>query len=361
MVLIFMYGIILTLCYVNLHLIFRDKKRLDFDRTITALLIVIVLNVLLALYFRGNHAYGAYLYRASPFGFLYGPILYFIYKTSRDRKLGEQDFLHFLPFFISLLGYFALIFSDRFRDQFLLTYYQIHYISMCVSWLAYALWVLSSRIKKESKSTESLRIMISNALVSMLLCLSVFLMSIVYRYIYAEQFIKPDITACFIAVFMIISLILIFCYYTRFRIVVAPSVEVPAIRSLDTQQNPSYKSSFLSDQELSTYADKIIAYLQPEKFLNADLTQERLSKELKISKHDVSQVFNRSFNASFSKYINNMRIEYACTLLQSEDFNDNIDELIEQCGFNSKASFYRNFNSIKGCSPLEYRQKNIRL
>lgn len=358
MVLALMYGVILALTFVNFHLILRNENLNAFDTTIIALLIVIVLNVALALCFRGNYTYGAYLYRASPFGFLYGPILFLIFKTSRNKNLKELDILHFIPFFISLLGYFALILSDWVRDYFLVFYYQVHYIAMCASWLSYALVVLFSKVKKDQSS--KMKHLIPVILVSMLLCLSVLLMFIISRYIYALELIKPDTTASFIAVFMIISLVLIYSYYMRFRAIELPFLIKPKLESIDIQSNMSYKSSPLADKDLELYARKIENYLHQDKFLDPNLSQEILSKELRISKHDLSQVFSRTFNSNFSKYINKLRINYACRLLESEDFNENIDQLIEQCGFSSKASFYRNFTALKECSPLEFRQKQNR-
>lgn len=357
MILALFYGVILALTLVNLHLILRNKNLNAFDTTIIALLVVIVLNVVLALCFRGNYAYGAYLYRASPFGFLYGPILFLIFKTSRNRKLKELDLLHFIPFFISLLGYFALILSDWVRDYFLVTYYKIHYIAMCVSWLSYAFVVLFSKVKRDNIQSRKMKFMIPVILVTMLLGLSVFLFFIISRYIYAVQLIEPDTTASFIAVFMIISLVLIYSYYVKFREVELSFQPIPKASNLNLQSATSYKSSSLADKDLKFYAQRIENYLHHGKFMDPNLSQETLSKELKISKHDVSQVFSRTFNSNFSKYINTLRINHACILLESEDFNEDIEQLMEVCGFSSKASFYRNFTTIKGCSPLEYRHK----
>ncbi|WP_400261973.1 helix-turn-helix domain-containing protein [Sphingobacterium sp. SG20118] len=54
-------------------------------------------------------------------------------------------------------------------------------------------------------------------------------------------------------------------------------------------------------------------------------------------------------------FINQLRLVYASRLLSQEEFVYTIDDLSFICGFNSRASFYRNFITEFGCSPHQYR------
>lgn len=84
-----------------------------------------------------------------------------------------------------------------------------------------------------------------------------------------------------------------------------------------------------------------------------------MSKDLGIPKNIISQYFNQVYKDGFVRTVNSWRIAYACQLLLKEDVEFNIEDLAFKCGFSSRASFYRNFNQEKACTPLEYREQYL--
>ncbi len=83
---------------------------------------------------------------------------------------------------------------------------------------------------------------------------------------------------------------------------------------------------------------------------------ERLSKETGLSYTYLSRYFKNTVGMSFNNYVNHLRINKACYLL------NNTDNTVLQCsletGYTSLRSFNRNFKLITGKTPKEYRDSN---
>lgn len=89
-------------------------------------------------------------------------------------------------------------------------------------------------------------------------------------------------------------------------------------------------------------------------YLNPTLKLSDVASMAATNRTYISKFFNQGRESSFYSYVNRYRIEHACRLLKES--NDTIDVIAGQSGFNSKATFYRVFSDIKGCSPSKYRQ-----
>lgn len=90
-------------------------------------------------------------------------------------------------------------------------------------------------------------------------------------------------------------------------------------------------------------------------YRDMNLSLGKLAKKIDAPKHHLTQLLNIRMSTSFNKYINGLRIEYACELLK-EERKLSMEELAYECGFNSKVSFYRNFKNVTGVTPSEYRK-----
>jgi AraC-like DNA-binding protein len=65
-----------------------------------------------------------------------------------------------------------------------------------------------------------------------------------------------------------------------------------------------------------------------------------------------SRFFKRVNRKTFTRYLNEIRIGYACKLLMEHKFN--ISTICYESGFNNISNFNRQFKSIKGMSPTDY-------
>jgi len=85
-----------------------------------------------------------------------------------------------------------------------------------------------------------------------------------------------------------------------------------------------------------------------------DITLEKLSKELYISKNYISQIFNQKLMISMPDYINYLRVNYAKQLLRETD--ETISNISTQCGFKSIRTFNHTFFKVTNKTPSEYRK-----
>lgn len=65
-----------------------------------------------------------------------------------------------------------------------------------------------------------------------------------------------------------------------------------------------------------------------------------------------SRYFKKNHKKNFTQYVNEVRIRYACKLLQEKRLN--ISEICYLAGFNNISNFNRQFRVIKNSSPKEY-------
>ncbi len=86
---------------------------------------------------------------------------------------------------------------------------------------------------------------------------------------------------------------------------------------------------------------------------SADITLEDIADALHISKFHISHLINGKLGLSFNTYINSLRINAACELLNETD--KRISEISEEVGFGSIRSFNRAFKEMMNLTPLEYR------
>lgn len=95
-------------------------------------------------------------------------------------------------------------------------------------------------------------------------------------------------------------------------------------------------------------------------FLDSNLTLETVSEKLGISKSHLSRILKSKLGIGFSEYINRLRVEEAKVFLENPDFeNYTLIAVSLESGFNSKSSFYSAFRKYMGCTPSEFREKQI--
>jgi len=90
-------------------------------------------------------------------------------------------------------------------------------------------------------------------------------------------------------------------------------------------------------------------------YTNANLTLPQVAKKMSISTQRLSQLLNDNIATSFSNFVNEYRIVKAQgLLLQAKKIK--MDDIAEQCGFNSNSTFYTAFKKCTGTTPAKYRE-----
>lgn len=85
-----------------------------------------------------------------------------------------------------------------------------------------------------------------------------------------------------------------------------------------------------------------------------NLSLARLADKFGFSYHYLSFYFNRQTKEGFSEYLNRIRIEKACGLLEHSE--SSISEISSQTGYSDHAYFCRIFKRITGETPSGYRR-----
>lgn len=87
-----------------------------------------------------------------------------------------------------------------------------------------------------------------------------------------------------------------------------------------------------------------------------DILQSGVAERLGISGGYLSTLFSQNLNCKFVDYLNQVRIEHACTYLKQNFFKTY--EIAYRVGFRDEKYFSKVFKKIKGVSPKEYRINN---
>lgn len=87
------------------------------------------------------------------------------------------------------------------------------------------------------------------------------------------------------------------------------------------------------------------------------VTLNLLSNVAHMSPTYFSKIFNRLMSKSVSAYLNEKRLSYACLLLKTTQ--KNVCEVALQSGFGDIPYFNRLFKAQLGCTPKQYRAKQI--
>ena len=126
---------------------------------------------------------------------------------------------------------------------------------------------------------------------------------------------------------------------------------------MDIVEEDDSESPVPSNDQTSELRQRIERLMIDEKlYLTPNLKLVDLVKMLGTNRSYVYNAINREMGMSFSEYVNSLRVEYACELMQ-RDPSLSIPRVAEQSGFASDVSFYRNFKLFKGGSPKDYFKK----
>lgn len=121
------------------------------------------------------------------------------------------------------------------------------------------------------------------------------------------------------------------------------------------EEKEKYKNKGIDAEMRALIDQKIVMMIEKELYLNPSFSLDDAAKELKVTKHILSQYINEILGKSFSSLIKEYRIEKAKRLLESEK-NFTLESLGYDSGFNSKSTFFTAFKKTTGLTPAEYQK-----
>lgn len=115
------------------------------------------------------------------------------------------------------------------------------------------------------------------------------------------------------------------------------------LKNMPLEKRKSYDSNLLTNILLYCYDN-----------FTEDVSLHSLSDALQVSPYYISHIFNERLHISFRDYINSLRIEKACELINNKE--KSITDIAFEVGYNSIRTFNRSFMKIMKLSPTQYRE-----
>ncbi len=115
------------------------------------------------------------------------------------------------------------------------------------------------------------------------------------------------------------------------------------------------KSKKLSESESVVILQKLQKIMNEKAlYKNPNLSLKDLADEINISSHQLSKFLNNNLGRNFTSYINEFRIDAACSIITSND-KLTLESVGYDVGFNSKSTFFAAFKKHTGTTPLNYQ------
>lgn len=128
-------------------------------------------------------------------------------------------------------------------------------------------------------------------------------------------------------------------------------------KAFDAEKSePKYSNSGLSEKELARLHEHLVAVMNEKKpYLDRKLNLTALARVAAIRENQLSQVFSQYLDSSFYDFVSQYRLTEVEQRLRDPKFAHlKIISLAEDCGFNSKAAFYKTFKEKHAQTPTQY-------
>lgn len=120
------------------------------------------------------------------------------------------------------------------------------------------------------------------------------------------------------------------------------------------------KSTHMTESQTGENTNMLLDILRYiEKNFKSECLLQTAATELSYGYSYLSRTFKKSMGMSYTEYLNKYRINRAVYLLSSNDHMQ-IQQVAEECGYESLCSFNRNFKLFMGCSPSEMQKAHRR-
>lgn len=293
----------------------------------------------------------------SSFRFVKGPLLFLLGRCIIRKDLGRYYLMHFCPFFIMFaLNVFHLIVGSGnpyFHAFYLFVFSKLYPFY----WGFYLLMALIEQlIARKGLGYVSLqRIFI--AFLSFVLLAMVGYVAMAYSAQFDRERLRLFYTLSF---FIQFGFLLRINNLIRKRLLIENKPKAIFDFSFQTLKGKTkarkYKNTGLTPEYIEVTNAKIIKIFTEQKvFTKEDFQLEDLSNLLQVSKYHLSQCISEGLNTTFYELINKYRIQEFTHMLHEQP-DALISDLYYQCGFRSKATFYKYFKQEMHMTPNDYKR-----
>ncbi|WP_298425989.1 helix-turn-helix domain-containing protein [uncultured Kordia sp.] len=314
-----------------------------------------------------NYRYPHVLFMSTIFSYMYGPLIYFYFKSITSKYVfRKKHLLHLIPtivvivFLMPLLTLpgeeklkIALGTSTVVYESFLKPLFVVKLTSLII-YVCVAVNIYMKKIRKKPKISQRVKRWQRNLVI--LICAYILFYSIyglmVVKVIPREnnhEFLYH------IQILVMISTML----YIGYMAYVQPKI---ITNSYIKKVYSKYKNSGLTKSLSYELKEQLLYLLNDQKIYKMnDINLERLSKMLNTTRHNTSQVINEHFQLNFFELINQYRIMEASQILRNDiHHNLNIIDVAYEVGFNNKVTFNKSFKKHFAQTPSQYL-KSVRV
>lgn len=134
---------------------------------------------------------------------------------------------------------------------------------------------------------------------------------------------------------------------------------IQLLKNLNQATNTTL-SDFISEKKYSDNEGRrmsaVLSYTMAN-FQN-EISLNTIAVEASMTKTSFCKYFKKRTNKTYVSFLNELRIEEACKLLQTKK-EASIAEIAEASGFQNISNFNRKFKQIKGVTPRSFRQGKV--
>lgn len=103
-------------------------------------------------------------------------------------------------------------------------------------------------------------------------------------------------------------------------------------------------------KESNSRLDKVYEYVLNH--FTEEISLDSVADIINMNASSFSRYFKQKTNKTFTKFLNEVRVGYACKRFTESDRN--IAEIAYECGYNNISNFNKQFRSLKGMTPTAY-------
>ncbi|WP_321384047.1 helix-turn-helix domain-containing protein [uncultured Enterococcus sp.] len=118
------------------------------------------------------------------------------------------------------------------------------------------------------------------------------------------------------------------------------------------QAAPEAEREIVAITEIQGFIKEALHFIQEN--YKEKITLQKVSAHVYMNPQYFSRVFKREVGLSYTDYVNNLRIDYACKLLETSDYPSY--RISSECGFNDPSYFNRVFYRQMSTTPNKYRK-----
>lgn len=323
--------------FLSLYFLVRKPGQLS-DKLLGLLLMMISIRIIKSVFFYFNpELTKTFLQIGLTACFFIGPFCYF-YVLSKLDSLTEQwvDWKVHLALLVTLSLLFGVLYPYHFYPEIWTIAFKFIYLQ----WLTYLL--LSTYAAKHA--------------------LRAIFTSQETQNEHQQPFLVNVLTGCWViwAAFFFSSYTSYIAGALSFTFILYLSVFVAVLRFRAKSKEPVFKyaDKKIAPAEASILIEKLENLMvHKQLYRDANLTLPEVAKQLGILTQRLSQLLNDNLNKSFPLFVNEYRIEAAKVLLTGEKAMK-MEDIAEQCGFNSNSTFYTAFKRFADKTPAKYRDEH---